>query len=196
MFDSSKTFVVPTIDGKRCSVRFPADQEWCDRARKQKLIRRDLGRGKSQYDPMRAKAIDQALFDRIRQDADGPEFDQHEASYVIERLDRAIVQDIQRAGNEYTVELKVTGAITTHVLRIPSQKQVDDYGDASAPPPIHGERTTELRVFLEPAGPLYDALLVRNEGYDGSVPIIHKLAATSAMLRDISARMEEDDPEE
>lgn len=196
MFDSSKTFVVPTIDGKRCVVRFPTDQEWCDRARRQKLIRRDLGRGKSQFDPGRAKAIDADLFARIRQDADGPEFDEHDAAYVIDRLDRATVQNLERAGNEYTVALKVPGAVTVHVLRIPSQKQVDEYGDASAPPPIHGERTTELRVFLEPAGPLYDAVLARNDGYSGAVPIIHKLAAVSAMLRDISSRMEEDDPEE
>lgn len=200
MFDSSKSFNIPTIDGKRCRVRFPTDQEWCDRARKQKLIRRDLGRGKSQYDPARTKQIDADLFARIREDEDGPEFDQHEAAYVIDRLDRATVQSVERNANEYTITLRVPGekggVNTVHVLRVPSQKQADDYADASAPPPIHGERVTELRVFLEPAGPLYDAVLVRNEGYAGAVPIIHKLAAVTAMLRDVQSRTEEDDPEE
>lgn len=194
-FDVKKEFDVPTIDGKRCVVRFPTDEEWCDRARRMKTIRRDLGRDKSRYEAQNAKKVDGELFDKIRVDKDGTPFDESEASYVVDRLDRAKVETVEREGQRYRVSLKVPGAITTHVLKVPKQALVDEYSEASDKT-IFGRNMAEIRVVLEPAGKLYDAIAEGSEGYAHGVPVIHKVAAVSAVLRDIAMRLDDDDPED
>ena len=45
MLDLSKSITVPILSGteKRCKVQFPTDPQWCERARKQRVIRDFLG---------------------------------------------------------------------------------------------------------------------------------------------------------
>jgi len=193
MFDVSKQFVVKILSGgeKQCTVRYPSDAEWCERATKQKLVRRLLGRSKSQYEALDGEAVDAELFARIRLDEDGAPFDEAEAAKVIARLERVTVAAVERAGNKYRIELAVPGGRTVHVLRIPSQKDVLEYSRAS----IHvtdGRRQQEIRVSLEPAGRLYDKLAESTEGYTGAVPVIHKSAAISELLAEIDSEGEDD----
>ena len=193
MFDSSKQFVVKILSGgeKQCTVRYPSDTEWGERAQKQKLVRRLLGRSKSQYEALNGETVDAELLARIRLDEDGAPFDEAEAAKVIARLERVTVAAVERTGNKYRIELAVPGGRTVHVLRIPSQKDVLEYSRAS----IHvtdGRRQQEIRVSLEPAGRLYDKLVESTEGYAGAVPVIHKSAAISELLAEIDSEGEDD----
>jgi hypothetical protein len=193
MFDASKQFVVKILSGeeKQCTVRYPSDAEWCERAAKQRLVRRLLGRSKSQYEALDSEAVDGELFARIRLDEDGAPFDEAEAAKVIARLERVSVICVERAGNKYRIELVVPGGRTAHLLRIPSQRDVLEYSRAS----IHvtdGRRQQEIRVSLEPAGRLYDKLAESTEGYAGAVPVIHKSAAISELLAEIDSEAEDD----
>jgi hypothetical protein len=195
LFDASKIFEVPKLTGEKCKVRFPTDEEWCSRARRHRTVRKTLGRGKSQFLPGNARSVDYELFRKIRVDDDGAEFDEADGAAVVDRLDRAEVVEVERTGTQYRIVMKVPGAKTVHTLRIPSQAQVDDFSAASGSS-IHSDRQTEIRIYMDPAAPLYDAIAVHSEGYKGAVPITHKLGALRAMLAELNASIDDTDPEE
>lgn len=169
MFDPTKEFLVKILSGteKACRVRYPPDEEWCARTRRQKAVRRLLGRGRSQYEVAGTEESDAALLAKIRLDNDGAEFDAAEAAKVIERLERCQVLDIERAGDRFRIEMRVAGGRVAHFLKIPTQKDVLDYGRASV------------------------------EGYANpeAVPIVHKDVAVVELLAQVEAFQEEDEPE-
>src|SRR5580692_2361695 len=178
LFDASKPIVVPILSGgeKRCEVRFPTDEEWCYWARAQRNIRHFLGRGQSQSVDVELPHINAELFKKTRLDTDGPEFDDAEAGMVIGRVERCQVADIQREGVNYRIEMKVPGAKVTHVLRMPTAKEMQDHERASTSV-VAARRSIETRAFLEPSGAIYDKLHISHDGYTGAVPIVHKSAA-------------------
>jgi hypothetical protein len=199
MFDQSKELLVKILSGgeKACRVRYPTDAEWAARTRQQKAVRRLLGRGKSQYEVTGAEEADAALLAKIRLDKDGVEFDVAEAAKVIERLERCQVLDVERAGDRFRIEMRVAGGRVVHVLKIPTQKDVLDYGRASVHA-VDGRREQEIRLALEPAAELWAKVRVAVEGYANAeaVPIVHKDVAVVELLAQVEALQEEDDPEE
>jgi hypothetical protein len=197
MFNSQSTFVVPVISGgrKECRVRFPTDAEWCERTRKQRSVRRFLGRGKSEFEALDSSVIDVELLERIRQDKDGVLFDAAEAAAVLAKLERAIVDgECEREGDQFRVALRVPGAVVEHLVGIPTRKQMDKH-EASSVKIVGARRAQEIRGFLEPSGELYDAIVKKSEGYVGPVPIVHKAAVISEVLVALAAEDEEALPE-
>ena len=164
LFDATKPFVVPILSGgeKRCEVRFPSDEEWCGWARAQRTVRHFLGRGKSQSEDVDLPKINAELFAKIRTDKDGPEFDDAEAGMVIGRIERCAVASVEREGINYRIGMKVPGARVTHVLRMPTAKEMQDHERASTSV-VAARRSVETRAFLEPSGALYDKLHVSHE---------------------------------
>jgi hypothetical protein len=195
VFDSSKPFVVPILSGgeKRCEVRFPCDEEWGAWARAQRTVRHFLGRGKSQSEDIDLPKVNAELFNKIRVDRDGPEFDDAEAGMVIGRIERSQVSGIEREGNNYRIAMKVPGAKVTHTLRMPTAKEMQEHERASTSV-VAARRSVETRAFLEPSGALYDKLHISHEGYNGAVPIVHKSAAVSEVIAQLGIEAD-DDPE-
>jgi hypothetical protein len=195
LFDASKPIVVPILSGgeKRCEVRFPTDEEWGAWARAQRTIRHFLGRGKSQSEDLDLPRINAELFKTIRIDKDGPEFDDAEAGMVIGRVERSQVLEVEREGNNYRIAMKVPGARVTHVLRMPTAKEMQEHERASTSV-VAARRSIETRAFLEPSGTLYDKLHVSHDGYAGVVPIVHKSAAVSEVIAQLAIEGD-DDPE-
>jgi hypothetical protein len=195
VFDAGRPFVVPILSGgeKSCEVRFPSDEEWCAWARAQRTVRRFLGRGKSQSEDLDLPKINAELFAKIRTDKDGPEFDDAEAGMVIGRIERCAVANVEREGINYRIEMKVAGARVTHVLRMPTAKEMQDHERASTSV-VAARRSVETRAFLEPSGALYDKLHVSHDGYAGAVPIVHKSAAVSEVIAHLAIEVD-DDPE-
>jgi len=195
VLDASKEIEVPIMSGgeKRCRVRFPTDAEWCDWARAQRTVRRFLGRGKSQSEEVDLPRINAELFAKIRVDTDGPEFDEAEAGMVIGRIERAVVTECEREGNNYCMAMKVAGAQVTHVLRMPKASEIQEHERASTSV-VAARRSVETRAFLEPSGMLYDKLHVSHDGYAGDVPIVHKSSAVSEVIAQLAIESD-DDPE-
>lgn len=173
---------------KRATVRFPSDEEWCRRMRKQETVVRDLGRGKTQTEVTNAEAVDAELFDLVRLDKDGAPFDPYEASRVIATIGAAKpAGPPERIGAGYAIALKVPGGQVVHRLKMPTTRQLADYRAAACCPTDHKYNVSHLRLALEPAGVLYDALLQEVEGYDGPVPVVHKALVVSEIRADIDA---------
>lgn len=204
MFDVSQPFKITIVSGERktCTVSYPSDVDWCERSRSRKSIRQNIGRGKSRPVPVLSDDRDARLFERIRQDTDGPEFDAADAASVITRLDDCGVVEVAREQGLFRLTLELgfrdratkETIKTVHKLRCPSKREQLDHQRQSVDV-VDGGRMREIRVALEPSGTLYDKLVQSNEGYNGAVPINHKFAVVYELLQEIDHLEDDDDPE-
>lgn len=192
VFDISATLKGSILSGvkKSFEVRWPSDKEWGDRARKQKFIKRSIGRQKSEYDDAGSERADLELFESIRLDKEGPDWSAFEAKKVISKIERHDIESVDRSESSYRVVMTVHGIETVHEIRMPTLDQVAEYGRSAVKMYETGARRntqTDFRQFIEPAGFLYDELLVDVSGYAGAVPIIHKATVISEIIERMEA---------
>ncbi|HWR50309.1 MAG TPA: hypothetical protein VN428_04335, partial [Bryobacteraceae bacterium] len=178
---------------KTVRVRFPSDDEWTARQRRRKVIVKNLGRGMSETSVAGSEEIDAALVGKIRLEEENPvEVDPFEATRIIEQLSQAEVDDVVQAGGAFRVLTRVLGGTTTHVLKMPSAKNVIEYrrGFLRSVDLPYGKQ--EITVNLGVAGTLYDKLSEEIDGYAGQVPIVHKAVAVRAAIDALDMAFQED----
>lgn len=175
---------------KSAQLRLPTNEEMLERLDQQKSIRRTIGRRKSQTEFVPNLKADLDLFNKIRLDKDGAEFDEFEAGNAISKLSFCEVTDCQRAGDEYRVALRTPFGETVHMLKIPTQRDITVYRRTvvSSTDLPHGQE--ELRYRIEPAVDLYDSVVTKIEGYAASVkaadvPPHHKSAVVVELVQAI-----------
>ena len=183
---------------KPFKVRFPSDQEWIERSKKQRLVKKTLGRGRSKYDDPDNGELDLALLNKILLPGSGTtEFDGPEATKIIGKLERADFLEQARSGDSFEVKVGVINGIeTAHRLRMPTQQQVMDYQRGSIQlyeVNYKGNRSSDIRTNLEPSGLLYDALFIDADGYVGAIPIVHKSVAVAEAINALEALEEAQD---
>lgn len=198
LFDDTIPFEVHILSGgeKVANLRFPNNQQLCDRSKRIKSTRKLLGRNKTEYEPANMELVDSELFEKLRLDPGGDAVDPADASKFLTRLFRCEVTDVERSGDVFSVEMKVVGGIkVVHKLRMPTQKDILDYG-RNAVRLIDMRRTQQFTMNLEPAGALWDRLVVGTEGYaNGSVPIIHKDTAIMEVVSQMESAEDADEGE-
>ena len=123
---------------------------------------------------------------------EAPEVDAFEAQKVIEQLATCDVDDVVQAGDAFQVTLRVLGATTMHLLKMPSAKDVYQYRRGFARVLDLPFNRQELTINVRAAGDLYKKLLEGTEGYTGDVPIIHQAVAVKAAIDAIDASFQED----
>ena len=175
---------------KTAMLRLPTNQEMIDRLGQQKSIRRTIGRRKSQTEFVPNLKADLDLFNKIRLDKDGAEFDEFEAGNAISKLTFCDVTDCARVGDEYRITLKTPFGETIHTVKIPTQRDITLYRRTvvSSTDLPHGQE--ELRYRIEPAVDLYDSVVSKIEGYAESikppdVPPHHKSAVVVELVQAI-----------
>ena len=177
---------------KTVRVRFPNDEEWIERQRKRKVIVKQLGRGVSETTIPNSEDADAALLTKIRVPEEiAPEVDAFEASRVIEQLSQAEVDDVVQVGDAFRVTLRVLGGKVTHLLKMPSAKDVFEYRRGFARVLDLPYNRQELIINLAPAGALYKRLAQTAEGYAGEVSIIHQAVAVKAAIDALDAAFQE-----
>ena len=194
VFDASRPIAINlrTPAGvKTVRVRFPSDEEWIERQRRRKAIIKQLGRGMSETTVANGEDVDAAMVAKIRSE-ETPEIDPFEAMKVIEQLAQADVDDVVPEGDSFRITLRVLGATTIHLLKMPSQKDVVDHRRAFARVLDLPYGRQELRINIAPVAALYKKLVVSNEGYVGEVPIIHQAVAVKAAIDALDAEFAED----
>lgn len=184
---------------KAARVRLPTGDEMLGRLAQQKSIRRTIGRRKSQTQFVPNPQADLALFNQIRLDKDGVEFDEFEASNAVSKLTFCEVTDCERVGDEYRITLKTPFGDTIHTMRIPTQRDITVYRRTvvSATDLPHGQE--ELRYRTEPAIDLYGSVASKAEGYADSVkltdvPPHHKSAVVVELVQAIDDMDPQIDP--
>ena len=194
VFDASRPIAINlrTPAGvKTVRVRFPSDEEWIDRQRRRKAIIKQLGRGMSETTVANGEDVDAAMVAKIRSE-ETPEIDPFEAMKVIEQLAQADVDDVVPEGDSFRITLRVLGATTIHLLKMPSQKDVVDHRRAFARVLDLPYGRQELRINIAPVAALYKKLVTSAEGYAGEVPIIHQAVAVKAAIDALDAEFAED----
>ena len=176
---------------KTVRVRFPTDDEWAERQRRRKVVIKQLGRGISETIVANGEDVDAALVAKIRAGED-PDVDAFEAMKVVEQLSLAEVDDVLPDGDSFTVTLRVLGASTVHLLKMPSAKDVFEYrrGFARLLDMPFGRQ--EVTINIGSAAALYKKLATSTEGYAGEVPIIHQAVAVKAAIDAMDTAFAED----
>ena len=194
VFDASRPIAINlrTPAGvKTVRVRYPSDEEWIERQRRRKAIIKQLGRGMSETTVANGEDVDAAMVAKIRSE-ETPEIDPFEAMKVIEQLAQADVDDVVPEGDSFRITLRVLGATTIHLLKMPSQKDVVDHRRAFARVLDLPYGRQELRINIAPVAALYKKLVVSSEGYAGEVPIVHQAVAVKAAIDALDAEFAED----
>jgi hypothetical protein len=114
-----------------------------------------------------------------------------EASRVIEQLSQADVDDVVQVGDGFRVTMRVLGGTVSHVLCMPSAKDVFDYRRGFARVLDLPYNRQELIINLAPAAALYKKLVESTEGYAGDVPVIHQAVAVKAAIDALDGAFEE-----
>ena len=117
---------------------------------------KQLGRGVSETTIPNGEDVDAALLAKIRTE-ETPEVDAFEAQKVIEQLATCEVDDVVPAGDSFRVTLRVLGATTVHLLKMPSAKDVNRVparlraraGPAVQPPGTHHQHARGRRPLQE-----------------------------------------------
>lgn len=176
---------------KTVRVRFPSDDEWIERQRRRKVIVKQLGRGVSETMIPGSEDADATLLAKIRTE-DTPEVDPFEATQVVDQLAQADVDDVVPSGDSFRVTVRVLGGTVTHVVKMPSAKDVVEYRRGFARVLDLPHNRQELTINLAPAGALYKKLSQSTEGYAGEAPIIHQAVAVKAAIDAIEAGFQDD----
>jgi hypothetical protein len=194
IFDASRplTLNLRAPEGmKTINLRFPTDDEWIERQRRRKAIVKDLGRGMTETTVVNGEDVDAALVAKLRTEHE-PEIDPFEAMKIMEQVSQADVDDVLTEGDTFRVVLRVLGATTIHVLKMPSQKDAVEHQRSFARVLGLPYGRQELRINIAPAGALYKKLLVSAEGYEGPVPIVHRAVAVKAAIDALNNALAED----
>jgi hypothetical protein len=125
VFDTKKQYTIRILSGgvKECLVRFPTDEEWCARTRRQKIVRQQVTGGKFRTEVLNAEKADAELLDKIRMDDKSVAFTESEASKVIGRLEGCEIIDAIREGDGFCIEIKTLGQTLKHWVRIPTEDE-------------------------------------------------------------------------
>jgi hypothetical protein len=196
MFDTKREIEISVLHpaGKKtCRVRWPSDEEWIEHSARRRVVVSQLSREESVTDIVDGERAAAELLAKIRLDKDGPELDEYEAAYVIDRLSRAQVEECQRADGGIQLSLKVPGGTTRHVLRVPSLAEVVGYRRSFSRIVENRRGKQLLKINLRAAGEFYDKLVQSKDGYAGEVPVIHKAAVVTELLVHLESEQEDDE---
>lgn len=201
MFDSKAELGIRLLD-RRVSVSMPSDTEWIEWRRKKKIQQKDLGRRSFQMESSKPEQADTDLFNKINRGAaieGAAPVDEAEAFYVINKLAECEVREQpERDGSQFVIQMRVLGKLdTTHVLRVPSMKEMMDYERTRSSVTFGQYGTQEIRINYRAAADLYEKLKVRADGYVNDIPVPHKAEAINVLLQEIRAEQDEEtaDPE-
>jgi hypothetical protein len=194
MFNTLEPFVVEINSGgvRKAKLRYPTDEEWIKRTDAFAIIRRATGKsGATESDILPLEEFDAKLLGDLQKpylSENTDEFDEYEASMVLERLDRADVGEVEDSGGLITVPMTVFGdAEVKFVFNQPRRRHAVEHHRASSKLTHmvkRGKQTEEYRISMKPSLKVFAELKSSVEGYaEGSaIPANHIDKAVRAMF--------------
>lgn len=193
MFDTTREykFKIPSPNGiVEALVKFPTDEQWLEYHRSRRVIEKSLGRNQSEVTIVGGEQAAARLFSAVANGSAG-KLDSNQVEMVIDRMASVKVDGVEDEGGSYRVALRFFFSSATHVLKMPTAKQMKE---AEAATRVIGGKfgATEIRVNLETFAALYGEMATSSDGYSGPVPILHKHAAVQAVLSELRDALEGD----
>jgi hypothetical protein len=174
---------------KEISLRFPSDEEWIERARRRKTIIKNLGRGRSETIIPDSEELDTELIAKCRNGNEGSGIDAYEASYIIEKISEAEVEDILVESGGFRVMLRVPGGLTEHFVKMPAAKDIMEFRRGFAKIIDLPFNRQSISMNLNTAAVIYKRIAQESKGYVGPVPVIHQAAVVKSSIDAIEAGM-------
>lgn len=166
---------------KQATLRWPTDDEWAAREKQSPTVIRPEGLHGTVTEVRNPEAAARRLFDAIRQDGDGANFDDFEAREIIAGIGLATVQKAERQGADVLVDLEVAGGGARHILKLPTARERALYHRSTTVLDM-GRQGQEIRRDVIALANLWSELVVSTDGYDGEVPLPHKTAALAEAI--------------
>jgi hypothetical protein len=124
-----------------------------------------IGRRQSEDRDIPNAEAERKLFDSIRLDKTGDEFDESEARHAIEIVLRHNVIGCERDGDQYVVKVATLWGITAHTCRIPTTKELQTYREGVIKSRELPHNVEERRFPPEAPVRFYDAVILAVDGY-------------------------------
>jgi hypothetical protein len=128
------------------------------------LIRR-IGRRQSEDQDVPNHEAERRLFDAVRVDKNGDEFDESEMRYAINLVLRHDVVDCQRDGDQYFVTITTLWGNTLHICRMPYTRELQTYREGVIKSRELPHNIEERRFPPEVPAKFYDEIVTAVEGY-------------------------------
>jgi len=190
--------IMPDGSIRKILVRFPTDAQWIKRGGLHKVSFRNLGRGSQESVMERPHEFDAELLAEIliaEDGADAVSFDAYESFRILEGLSKVWpIKDEDAEAEPLRIRLKVPGAITTHIFRMPTSKEKFQAERLAAARTVGNREIWSTNYML--GSDLYDAMCRESHGYSGPVPIVHKIAAVLAAVTAVAESLEGEDEED
>lgn len=173
---------------KTCLLRLPKTDEMMAYLSSQKSLYKDLGRRLGESQDVPNPTADLKLFNAIRLDKDGDEFDEAEALYAISIVTRHRIDSCDRDGQTYVIRLNTIFGETVHTVKIPTQKDSREYKNTVVKVRDLPHNMEERRFPPEAPCKLYDKVIVSSTGYaqGTEVPPHHKRSAVIELVSTLS----------
>jgi hypothetical protein len=186
--DTPREIIIVSGGIMSCMLKLLSDQQAADLARAQKTIRHALADGGSRTEVASIEGEFKKVFDSVRVDVSGVEFDEFDATAALQKLQAVEAGELTRSGDLIVVPLTGEGFETTVFLRVPKQREMNKFSrSATSTISKPRQRLMETTVNLFASAELFDAIFQSSTGYVESsitaIPIGHKDAAVVAMLQ-------------
>ena len=150
---------------KLACLRLPAAEEVSAYTGSIKQLVRRIGRRQSEDQDVPNHEAERKLFQAMRLDKNGDEFDDAEIRYAINLMLRHEVEDCQRDGEHYVVTLKTIWGAVAHTCRVPTTRELQAYREHVIKSRELPHNTEERRFPPGVPVELYDSIAVSVEGY-------------------------------
>ncbi len=181
--------LIPLMDGRKLTARWPTDEEWLKRQKARRLITRPASgsRGATETTIQGGDEADLELLKAISgaQDLE----DSAEAALLLQSLSQTTVTGVDRAGDGFEVGMETFLGPRTFKLRRPSAAQIKHFRTNFARPIDLPYGQQETRISLTIAAELFDQLCD-----DRAAPIIFKAPAVGALVSEIERILEPSRP--
>jgi len=150
---------------KAAALRLPTSEEIAAYTSSIRQVIRRIGRRQSEDQDVPNHEAERKLFDAIRLDKTGDEFDNAEVRYAINLILRHDVTDCQRDGEQFIVKISTVFGSTVHTCRMPTTREIQAYRENVIRSRELPHNVEERRFPPDVPVRLYDDIIVAVDGY-------------------------------
>ncbi|HEY6272619.1 MAG TPA: hypothetical protein VIX19_11585 [Terriglobales bacterium] len=150
---------------KAAALRLPTAEEIAAYTASIRQLIRRIGRRQTEEQDVPNHEAERKLFEAIRLDRTGEEFDEAEMRHAIDIAMRHNVASCERSGDQYVVKVVTLWGVTLHTCRVPKTAELQTYRDHVIKSRELPHNVEERRFPPEVPARFYDAIILSVEGY-------------------------------
>lgn len=150
---------------KVAALRLPTSEEISAYTGSIRQLIRSIGRRQTEEQDVPNPEAERKLFEAMRLDKTGDEFDEAEMKHAIDIVLRSNIKNCERGGGEYVIQVATLWGVAIHTCRVPMTRELQDYRDHVIKPRTLPHNVEERRFPPDVPARFYDSIIVSVEGY-------------------------------